>query len=106
MFRRWNMMGSELALNTAQPIISVQGLLRVGEERRPDMQEVCQADTLSLTVLIVILVLDQVFQNLLSPDTVALHSCKNLSQQGRWRRFFLILMRCTPRRHSVRKHEP
>ena len=56
-------MGSEFALNTAQPIISVQGLLRVGEERRPDTQEVCQADTLSLAILMVILVLDQVFHN-------------------------------------------
>ena len=46
------------------------GLLRVGEERRPDAQEVCQADTLSLAILVVILILNQAFQNLLSSDTV------------------------------------
>ena len=73
-------MGSEFALNTAQPIISVQGLPWAGEGRRPDTQEVFQADTLSLAILLGTLVLDELFQKLFSSDTVGLHGCKDLSQ--------------------------
>jgi hypothetical protein len=74
----------ELALDGAKPIISIERLLGMGEDRRQCTDEVPKCDAVVGTTFCV---LSYTLQKLFIPQAVGLNVVKNLRHCGRWRKF-------------------
>jgi hypothetical protein len=84
----WDMQRAELALQSAKPVISVQGLLSISKGGWLRAQELSE----SVAAIPQCILLHQLLKQALIAPTVLLNGHQDLSHRGWWRQIILIIV--------------